>query len=169
MVEASYVSLVILMLLSLTILTIYLTLTYKRFFSKDQIISKENYADDTKRPLNPLAASSTFPAYVICLSDKAYNTALKNIKIPNLNKFDAIKGSTLDLTKVNLTMSAKRSVLMDTIRNNHADFGTANGVGCYLSHVALWQKVVDENLAGMYIFESDAVCMLWYSWKTRRY
>jgi len=134
----------------LILLIIYLTLYYKKF------IKNEKFSETiTNGPSNN---SEQFPAYVICLSEKLYQTALKNINLPNLQKFDAIKGSTLDPNKIDMTISAKRSIFVDVIRENHRDFGSMNAIGCALSHMTLWQKVIDENLEGMYIFESDAVC-----------
>ena len=64
----------------------------------------------------------------------------------------------MDPNKLDLTIRAKRSILLDTIRETHADLGTSNAIGCSLSHITLWKKIVDENLKGLYIFESDAVC-----------
>ena len=123
-------------------------------------VSSEGYNDITTGPINSddNNNNNNIPAYVICLNDQLFLNARKNINLPNLQKFDANKGSTLDPNKLDLTIKAKRSILLDTIRETHADLGTINAVGCALSHMDLWSKVVNENLKYMYIFESDAVC-----------
>ena len=141
----------------LLFLIIYLIIYYKKFIKQEGYIGT-NGPSTSNSNSNSNSNSSNVPAYVICLSDKVYQQALKNINIPNLQKFDAVKGSTLDINKVDVTIRAKRDILLDSVRETHADLGTLNGIGCYLSHITLWAKVVDENLKGMYIFESDAVC-----------
>jgi GR25 family glycosyltransferase involved in LPS biosynthesis len=105
-----------------------------------------------------------YDGYIISLSDDLYISAAKNISktgIVKLHKFNAIPGNTLsDFVKDrnNLTIKAYYDIMIPNTRNSHSDLGTINAVGCYMSHVNLWKKVVDENLIGMYIFESDAVC-----------
>jgi len=124
--------------LFLLILIIYLIFYYKKFIKQSE--GYDDIQQETNGPIGPTYINKTngpeeIPAYVICLSDKVYQQALKNINLPNLQKFDAIKGSSLDPNKLDLTIKAKRSILLDTIRETHADLGTINGVGCYLSHI----------------------------------
>lgn len=98
------------------------------------------------------------PAYIIALDDTKYNQALKLLKNTNLNfkKYDAIRGASVNLDNIT-TIKAKYDVLIAKNRRSHAELGTLGAIGCYLSHINLWKKIIDENLDGMYIFESDAV------------
>ena len=106
---------------------------------------------------------SNSKAFIIATSNEAYNTAktkLSNVSL-NIQMFDAIKGA--DITKSGLikdvvTIKALYDILVAENRRSHSDLGTANGVGCYLSHVTLWKQLLNDNVDGYYIFESDAVC-----------
>jgi GR25 family glycosyltransferase involved in LPS biosynthesis len=111
--------------------------------------------------VDPLAYSEV---YVISLSDNIYTKAVENLRktgLKNIKKFDAIKGSSLkDFIRdpKNVSIKGHYDVSIPNNRSAHSDLGTLNAIGCYLSHVKLWEKIVDENLPGMFIFESDAVC-----------
>lgn len=100
-------------------------------------------------------------SYVICVDNKRFNVAYYNNLskyFPNLKKYDAIVIQ--DINKYNpelLSISGLRSIFHDINRNTHADLGSLGALGCALSHYNLWQKV--EKGKGMYIFESDAVCI----------
>jgi len=111
-------------------------------------------------------------AYVICMSDEIYKESRKviepylvvdsvmNTVIP-LKKFDAIKGAELGHLVNNkniLTIGALYDVTMTNSRRSHAELGTKNAIGCYLSHVTLWNKLIESNKKGFFIFESDASC-----------
>jgi GR25 family glycosyltransferase involved in LPS biosynthesis len=103
-------------------------------------------------------------AYVISLTDQAFQTAKDNIMglkdIP-IKKFDAIRGS--DMKKFvqdpkNVTVRGLRDLLDKEPREADRDMGSINAVGLAMGHYALWKKIVDENYEGMYIFESDVAC-----------
>lgn len=99
-------------------------------------------------------------SYVICVDDKRFNVAYNNLSkyFPNLKKYDAIVIENIDkYDQKLLSISGLRSIFHDTNRNTHADLGSLGALGCALSHYNLWQKV--EKGKGMYIFESDAVCI----------
>lgn len=101
--------------------------------------------------------------YVISLTDSVFLKAKDNLspyfppKIAPIQKFDAIKGSSLITFDPKLiSIGGYRSVLYDENRKTHADLGSMNAVGCALSHSSLWRMV--KKGSGMYIFESDAIC-----------
>lgn len=98
-------------------------------------------------------------AYIISLNNELFNKAKDRLSpfFPEINKFDAIKGSSLIAFDPKLmSIGAYRSILYDEHRKTHADLGSINAVGCALSHAALWRMVPKGE--GMYIFESDAIC-----------
>jgi len=112
---------------------------------KDEIVFEELYIND--EDLN---------SYVICIDDKRFNVARKNLSkyFPNLKKYNAIVIKDID-PKL-LSISGLRSIFYDKHRKTHADLGSLGAVGCALSHYNLWSKI--EKNSGMYIFESDAIC-----------
>lgn len=104
-------------------------------------------------------------AYVICMSDSIYEECKKKIKNKvapyELKKFNAVKGSELGKTVNNkeiLTIGALYDITVPDTRRTHAELGSRNAIGCYLSHTALWTKLIDSKCDGFFIFESDAVC-----------
>jgi len=71
-------------------------------------------------------------------------------------RFDAIAGSTIDIPNDSrISMRTKRNI-KDLSRRDHEDLNTAGGVGCYLSHVEIWKKVVTNPEPYAIIFEDDA-------------
>lgn len=109
--------------------------------------------------------TSNSEAYVIAMSDLIYKDTEKKlseiIKPLNLIKFNAVKGSELG-SVVNerniLTIGALYDITIPENRRTHAELGSKNAIGCYLSHTALWTKLIDSDKDGYFIFESDAVC-----------
>lgn len=71
-------------------------------------------------------------------------------------RFDAVIGSSLDIQNdPRVSMRTKRNI-KEKIRRDHEDLNTAGGVGCYLSHVEVWKKVVNNPEPYAVIFEDDA-------------
>ena len=71
-------------------------------------------------------------------------------------RFDAIAGSTIDIPNDNrISMRTKRNI-KDLSRRDHEDLNTAGGVGCYLSHVEIWKRVVTNPEPYAIVFEDDA-------------
>ena len=59
-------------------------------------------------------------------------------------RFDAVAGSTLDINNdTRISLRAKRNI-KDKMRRDHEDLNTAGAFGCYLSHVEIWRKVVNN-------------------------
>jgi len=101
------------------------------------------------------------PAKVICLNDTEWNKAKQRLSaFKNLERFNGINGYTMKPQEVRkiLTQKAYNGVYYQSHRSSDYDLGSLGAVGCYLSHLKLWQEIVDKNLPGMYIFESDVIC-----------
>jgi len=101
-------------------------------------------------------------AYMICLDDVVYASGIQRItlSIP-IKKFDAVIGSTLTdyATNIKNVSIRAQAILASKYRDSNYDLTTLNSIGCYLSHISLWYKVITDGLKGMYIFESDAYCL----------
>jgi glycosyl transferase family 25 len=75
----------------------------------------------------------------------------------NLKRFLAVDGKTIDIKKDNrIALCTKRNILSKS-RRSHEELDSAGGVGCALSHIAIWQWMVDNNQELCLIFEDDAV------------
>ncbi len=106
--------------------------------------------------------SNPADAYMISLNDTVYNQGIKRITLNTpIKKFDAIVGSTLTNYAKNVKNVSIRAqaTLSSKYRDSNYDLAALNSIGCYLSHISLWYKVITENLKGMYIFETDAYCL----------
>jgi GR25 family glycosyltransferase involved in LPS biosynthesis len=103
-------------------------------------------------------------AYIISMSDKVYKIAeyrLNGALSGSIKKFDAVKGSELGSLvhdKDTLTLGALYDISIPDYRRTHAELGTKNAIGCYLSHVSLWKQLLASDKKGYFIFESDAIC-----------
>lgn len=91
------------------------------------------------------------------------NNFLKNYKesdMKNLNviKFDAIDGSNIDVAKCPLSELARAELqqLESTgFRTKHYQL-TKGAIGCYLSHVKIWENILKNENEVALIFEDDA-------------
>ena len=80
---------------------------------------------------------------------------LKNFQI---TKFDAIDGSKLDISKIPLTELARSEITqLETtgFRTKHYQL-TKGAIGCYLSHVKVWEHILKNSADSVLIFEDDA-------------
>jgi GR25 family glycosyltransferase involved in LPS biosynthesis len=67
-----------------------------------------------------------------------------------------VDGKTLDLlSDRRISIQAKRNIKMNT-RRSHEDLNSIGGVGCALSHIAIWKWMVDQEQEMCIIFEDDA-------------
>lgn len=81
--------------------------------------------------------------------------ALENL--PRLQRFVGVDGKTIDLANdKRVTVGAKRSIMLNE-RRRHSDLNTVGGVGCALSHISVWQKIVNDKTKVALICEDDAV------------
>lgn len=75
----------------------------------------------------------------------------------NVQRFFGVDGKTLDLKNdPRVGTLTKRNILINE-RRSHEELDSIGGVGCALSHIALWQWMVDNNQQFALIFEDDAV------------
>lgn len=80
---------------------------------------------------------------------------MKNTKIV---KFDAIDGSMLDVSKIPLTELARAELqqLNTTgFRTKHYQL-TKGAIGCYLSHIKIWENILKNDYNITLVFEDDA-------------
>ena len=89
---------------------------------------------------------------------------LENFGIKNIKKFNAINGNDISMTLepigykhpfVNVSLSAQ--YVLYNGRKEHKDLPSKGAIGCYLSHVLLWKKLVESENEYMLIFEDDVV------------
>ena len=83
------------------------------------------------------------------------NTDLKNIQ---LTKMQAVDGSKLDLKSIPLTDMARlelKQLETTGFRYKHYQL-TRGAIGCYLSHVKIWENMLKNNQDIVLIFEDDA-------------
>jgi glycosyl transferase family 25 len=74
-----------------------------------------------------------------------------------VKRFLGVDGKTLDInTDDRVTTLTKRNIQTHT-RRSHEELDSIGGVGCALSHIAVWQWMVDHNQELCLIFEDDAV------------
>jgi glycosyl transferase family 25 len=75
----------------------------------------------------------------------------------DLKKFTGVDGKTIDIRNDNrVALCTKRNILAK-MRRSHEELDSVGGVGCALSHIAVWQWMVDNNQEVCLIFEDDAV------------
>jgi len=74
----------------------------------------------------------------------------------SIDRYIGVDGKLIDITEDSrISFLTKRNILLNT-RRAHEELSTAGGVGCYLSHVSLWQKFLKESSApAALIFEDD--------------
>lgn len=82
--------------------------------------------------------------------------AIKEIKSKYMfERFDAVPGSTIDIQNdTRISLRTKRNISEST-RRSHEDLNSAGGVGCYLSHVEIWKKIIINTDPFGIIFEDD--------------
>jgi len=74
-----------------------------------------------------------------------------------VKRFIGVDGKTLDIKKdKRIATLTKRSILRNT-RRSHEELDSPGGVGCALSHIAIWQWMVDNQQPICLVFEDDAV------------
>lgn len=79
------------------------------------------------------------------------------IRSLNVKRFVGVDGNTLDIKKdTRITTLTKRNILRNS-RRSHEELDSVGGVGCALSHIALWQWMVDNHQELCLVMEDDAV------------
>jgi glycosyl transferase family 25 len=87
---------------------------------------------------------------------------LQEYGVNNVNKFEAIDGNELELTLdnirykhpyVNVSLSSQYNLYNG--RTKFRELPSKGAIGCYLSHISLWEKLLKSNNDYMLIFEDD--------------
>ena len=77
--------------------------------------------------------------------------------LPKLKRFLATDGKTLDVrSDSRIPLLTKRNILVGQ-RRSHEDIDTMGAIGCALSHIGIWEKMVAENMPLCLVMEDDAV------------
>jgi len=84
---------------------------------------------------------------------KSYN--LKNIKCILINAVNAKNIDIEKLLKKKLIGDYGYNSLKNEKREKHYEFNTMGAIGCYLSHIKTWQKILNTNCKYGLIFEDD--------------
>ena len=75
----------------------------------------------------------------------------------DLKRFLGVDGKTIDWkTDDRIATLTKRNIATKS-RRSHEELDSIGGVGCALSHIAVWQWMVDQNQPLCLVFEDDAV------------
>lgn len=81
-----------------------------------------------------------------------------DLKHNNILKFNAIDGSILDTEKIFISDVAKaeiKQIETTGFRTKHYQL-TRGAIGCYLSHIQVWEHILDSKHNAVIIFEDDA-------------
>ena len=151
--KKQYTTIVSVININTIIVSVFITLTivvliYYIFISKP--FTKDNVYDEMF-----LINLKRRPDRLINFLDFFNSSDFKN---ESINKFDAIDGTKLDINSVPLSELAKAELkqLENTgYRTKHYQL-TKGAIGCYLSHVKIWEKIVNNNTDIALIFEDDA-------------
>ena len=77
-------------------------------------------------------------------------------QMPNVKRFIGVDGSTLDIMNdPRIPLYTKKNIKNRT-RRAHEELSTAGGIGCALSHIAVWEWIVQNQAEVTLIFEDDA-------------
>jgi len=71
-----------------------------------------------------------------------------------VERFSAISKSDLIFDNIELSVRAQNFFIE---RQTHEDLPSLGALGCYLSHISVWQYMVENNITAAMIFEDDVV------------
>ena len=75
----------------------------------------------------------------------------------SVKRFLGVDGKTLDLLSDSRVATLTKRNIVTKSRRSHEELDTIGGVGCALSHIAVWQWMVDQQHELCLVFEDDAV------------
>ena len=77
-------------------------------------------------------------------------------EFPQIERFSAVEGKDIDVMKdTRIGLVAKRNILLQT-RRAHEEISTKGAIGCYLSHVGVWERFMKHSSAPyMLVMEDD--------------
>jgi glycosyl transferase family 25 len=105
------------------------------------------------------------PVYIINLkknTEKYHRCTdtLKLIGIEEAQRFEAIVGKDLDRSYIKNICDPQVLYTLENGRKLDKEISTLGAIGCSLSHIALWEKMISDNISYMYIVEDDAKVVL---------
>jgi hypothetical protein len=98
--------------------------------------------------------------YISFKTDKILENQFRDIGFTNINHYNAVRGENFnveDLINNNVITARTYNELVTGVRHEHSGTPSIGSIGCYVSHVNLWKKCVDDNLPYMVIAEDDVV------------
>jgi glycosyl transferase family 25 len=101
------------------------------------------------------------PAFCINLERRpdrwlAFSKQPAVLDLPNLKRFIGVDGKNLDIMKDDrIPLATKRNIKLKT-RRAHEEITTAGGIGCALSHIAVWEWIVENKTPVTLVLEDDA-------------
>lgn len=102
------------------------------------------------------------PVFIINLDQhlvkyKNAKTALEKQGFINIQRIPAIDGIRHDIDNYSKTLTLHTQFLIDNpdYRCSHQQLNTLGGVGCYLSHVKCWKKMLEAGYPEIIVFEDD--------------
>lgn len=75
----------------------------------------------------------------------------------NVKRFVGVDGKTLDISADKRVSAFTKRNIFTKSRRSHEELDSTGGVGCALSHIAVWQWLADSDQEMALIFEDDAV------------
>lgn len=75
----------------------------------------------------------------------------------SVKRFLGVDGATLDVGSDERVATLTKRNIHTKKRRSHEELNSVGGVGCALSHIAVWQWMVDNNQSLCLIFEDDAI------------
>lgn len=100
-------------------------------------------------------------AYIINLKKfpEKYQRCNDHLKLLGIEsqKFEAIVGKDLDQSYIKNICDPQVLYTLEHGRKLDREISTIGMIGCSLSHITLWKKLISDNISYMYIFEDDAV------------
>jgi GR25 family glycosyltransferase involved in LPS biosynthesis len=79
------------------------------------------------------------------------------IRNMNIKRFIGVDGKTLDIKNDKRVGTLTKRTILRNSRRSHEELDSPGGVGCALSHIAVWQWMVDNQQEMCLVFEDDAV------------
>lgn len=111
--------------------------------------------------VSPVWAIDTIPSFCITLERRADRWKRfqdqSGINGLPIKRFLGVDGKTIDIKKEDRVATLTKRNILTKSRRSHEELDSIGGVGCALSHIAVWQWMVDNNQPLCLIFEDDAV------------
>lgn len=86
-------------------------------------------------------------------------------EFPQIERFSAVEGKDVDVMKDDrISLVAKRNISLQ-IRRAHEEISTKGAIGCYLSHVGVWERFMKHSSAPYMIVMEDDIELVPESYK----